>query len=125
MAKTPAEMMRESADVQESRNAEYGSAYKRHGPAIAPMFPDGVLLVKESDHTRFAILTLLFGKLTRYCGNFDRGGHEDSLTDIIAYTAMLKEVDQETREAEAAWDQQSQWADPAKQQHAFDPRLEK
>jgi hypothetical protein len=96
---TPAEHMRNSADVQESRDAEYGSAYKRHGPAIAPLFPDGVTLVTESDHTRFAILTLLFGKLTRYAGNFHRGGHEDSLTDMIAYTAMLKEVDQEAAEA--------------------------
>lgn len=99
MADSPAQIMRHSADVQESRNAEYGSAYKRHGPAIAGLFPDGVVLVTQSDHTRFAILTLLFGKLTRYAGSFERGGHEDSLTDMIAYTAMLKEVDQELREA--------------------------
>ncbi len=101
MPKTPAEHMRNSADVQESRDIEYGSAYKRHGPAIAPLFPDGVILSTPADHTRFAILTLLFGKLTRYCGNFERGGHEDSLTDMIAYTAMLKEVDEEEREAQA------------------------
>lgn len=128
MAKTPAEMMRESADVQESRDAEYGSAYKRHGPAIAPLFPDGVVLVTESDHTRFAILTLLFGKLTRYCGNFDRGGHEDSLTDLIAYTAMLKEVDQETREAKAGpLGAGTIRADKMfdKAWHQYDPRLEK
>ena len=98
MAMTPAEHMRMSADVQESRDAEYGSAYKRHGPAIAPLFPEGIQLLTPEDHTRFAILTLLFGKLTRYCGSFNRGGHEDSLTDLIAYTAMLKEVDQEARE---------------------------
>jgi hypothetical protein len=120
MAQSPAEIMRHSADVQESRNAEYGSAYKRHGPAIAGLFPDGVVLVTEADHTRFAILTLLFGKLTRYAGSFATGGHEDSLTDLIAYTAMLKEVDQETREAlqlEASLrDQRSA---------AYDPRLEK
>lgn len=101
MPKTPAEHMRNSADVQESRDIEYGSAYKRHGPAIAPLFPDGVILSTPADHTRFAILTLLFGKLTRYCGNFERGGHEDSLTDMIAYTAMLKEVDEEEREVQA------------------------
>lgn len=98
MAKTPAQHMRDSADVQESRNAEYGSAYKRHGPAIAPLFPEGVELKTAEDHTRFAILTLMFGKLTRYAGSFAKGGHEDSLTDLIAYTAMLKEVDEEARE---------------------------
>lgn len=101
MAQTPAEIMRQSADVQESRNAEYGNAYKRHGPAIAPLFPDGVTLQTPEDHTRFAILTLAFGKLTRYAGSFHRGGHEDSLTDLIAYVAMLKEVDQEAREQAA------------------------
>lgn len=98
MAMTPSEHMRMSADVQESRDAEYGSAYKRHGPAIMGLFPEGVQLNSADDHSRFAILTLLFGKLTRYCGSFNRGGHEDSLTDLIAYTAMLKEVDQEARE---------------------------
>lgn len=101
MAKTPAQHMRDSADVQESRNAEYGSAYKRHGPAIAPLFPEGVELKTAEDHTRFAILTLMFGKLTRYVGSFANGGHEDSLTDLIAYTAMLKEVDEEARELKA------------------------
>lgn len=101
MAKTPAQHMRDSADVQESRNAEYGSAYKRHGPAIAPLFPEGVELKTPEDHTRFAILTLMFGKLTRYVGSFAKGGHEDSLTDLIAYTAMLKEVDDEAREPKA------------------------
>lgn len=98
MSMTPAEHMRMSADVQESRDAEYGSAYKRHGPAIMGLFPEGVQLTTADDHSRFAILTLMFGKLTRYCGSFSRGGHEDSLTDLIAYTAMLKEVDQEARE---------------------------
>lgn len=100
MARTPAEQMRHSADVQESRNAEYGSAYKRHGPSIAPLFPEGVNLVTADDHARFAILTLIYGKLVRYTGSFAKGGHEDSLTDIIAYTAMLKEVDEEAREAQ-------------------------
>lgn len=98
MSMTPAEHMRLSADVQESRDAEYGTAYKRHGPAIMGLFPEGVQLNSADDHSRFAILTLMFGKLTRYCGSFNRGGHEDSLTDLIAYTAMLKEVDQEARE---------------------------
>lgn len=100
--KTPAEHMRESADVQESRNAEYGAAYKRHGPAVAALFPEGVVLATPDDHTRFAVLTLIIGKLTRYCGSFAAGGHEDSLTDTIAYTAMLKEVDEEARLRAAA-----------------------
>ena len=120
--KTPAEIMRESADIQESRDAEYGSAYKRHGPGIAPLFPDGVLLVTELDHTRFAILTLVFGKLTRYAANFANGGHEDSLSDMIAYTAMLQEMDGVQRELMELPD----CSDPeAPAFHAYDPRLEK
>lgn len=115
MIKTPAQHMRESADVQESRNAEYGAAYKRHGPAVAALFPEGVTLTTADDHNRFAVLTLIIGKLTRYCGSFSKGGHEDSLTDTIAYTAMLKEVDEEAR------------LRPIQEQFSaiYDPRLEK
>jgi len=120
MAQTPAEIMRESADVQESRNAEYGAAYKRHGPGIAALFPQGVQLITPEDHTRFAVLTLVFGKLTRYCGSFATGGHADSLTDLIAYAAMLKECDEEAAEARDIIIPDC--ADPA---HVYDPRLEK
>lgn len=128
---TPAEHMRNSADVQESRDAEYGSAYKRHGPAIAALFPTGVTLQTDHDHTRFAILTLLFGKLTRYCGSFERGGHEDSLTDLIAYTAMLKECDEDARNIEPVPDCDDPtrpFREPLKEPSVFpvyDPRLEK
>ena len=114
--------MRESADIQESRDAEYGAAYKRHGPGVAPLFPDGVLLVTELDHTRFAIFTLVFGKLTRYAANFSTGGHEDSLSDLIAYTAMLQEMDEEQRQLIAA--QIPDCSDP-ETAHLYDPRLEK
>lgn len=120
---TPAEIMRESADIQESRDAEYGSAYKRHGPGVAPLFPDGVLLMTELDHTRFAIFTLVFGKLTRYAANFSTGGHKDSLSDLIAYTAMLQEMDEEQRQLTAA--QMPACAAPDRPVHLYDPRLEK
>lgn len=128
---TPAEHMRNSADVQESRDAEYGSAYKRHGPAIASLFPNGVTLQTDHDHTRFAILTLLFGKLTRYCGSFERGGHEDSLTDLIAYTAMLKECDEDARYVPPDCDDPTSLMarvtthEFATARHPYDPRLEK
>lgn len=112
MSRTPAEHMRNSANVQESRDAEYGSAYKRHGPAIAGLFPNGVELETADDHARFAILTLLFGKLTRYCGSFANGGHEDSLTDMIAYTAMLKEVDEEAAARAGLIDRTPECCDP-------------
>lgn len=78
-----------------SRNLTYGDAYKRFGPIMANMFPDGVTLKTEEDFNRFGILIHLIGKMTRYAASFDGEGHSDSLDDISVYAQMLQELDDE------------------------------
>jgi len=96
--KTVPEMLREGADTYEERNKVYGDNYKRHGEVMHALFPEGVNLVTLEDHNRFGILTQMVAKLARYCQNWNVGGHEDSLHDLMVYTPMLQELDGELRE---------------------------
>lgn len=89
----PSEALRQSAETYEERNALYGDNYHRHGEVMKALFPNGVILHSVSDHNRFGILTQKVSKLTRYCHNFETGGHDDSLLDDVTYTAMLRELD--------------------------------
>lgn len=100
MTKTVPEMLRAGADTYEERNKIYGDNYKRHGFVMSFLFPNGVTLDTIDKQNRFGVLTQMVAKMTRYCENFDRGGHEDSLHDLMVYTAMLAEVDAETKERE-------------------------
>jgi len=83
-----------AAQLYQERNAVYGDNYKRVGPVMANLFPDGVNLKTDDDFMRFHLLELIVVKLTRYCHNYDAGGHEDSITDLGVYAFMLKEADQ-------------------------------
>lgn len=101
MTKTVPEMLRSGADTYEERNKMYGDNYKRHGSVMAILFPNGLKLETVEDHNRFGILTQKVAKLTRYCENFTRGGHADSLHDDMVYTAMLAELDAAIEQVEA------------------------
>jgi len=92
---TVPELLRSGADTYEERNKIYGDNYKRHGEVMLALFPNGVKLDGIDDHNRFGLLTQKVAKLTRYCENFNTGGHSDSLHDDMVYTAMLAEVDAE------------------------------
>lgn len=81
------------AATYSDRNKEYGDAYKRHGEVMAALFPNPIALENATDHNRFALLTMVVGKLVRYSSNFIAGGHEDSLHDMAVYAAMLSEMD--------------------------------
>lgn len=87
------EILSKAADLYTKRNATYDSAYLRHGKVLAAFFENGVTLKTEDDFIRFGALSAIIGKLTRYCPNFEEGGHTDSAFDAINFCAMLTEID--------------------------------
>ena len=91
------ERLKKAAETYAERNKVYGNTYKRHGQVAAALFPDGVTLKTVDDHNRFGVLTLVIGKLTRYCTNFSTGGHADSIHDLGVYAFMLEELDAEQK----------------------------
>lgn len=103
--KTVPDMLRDAAAIYEERNKLYGDNYKKFGHIVAPLLAN-VHLESASDFNRLGILIQMLSKITRYCQNFERGGHMDSLDDLAVYTMMLQELD-----AEAKGDDQdvSQW----------------
>lgn len=88
-------ILENSASIHESKNEEYGDAYKLHGDVMQALFPDGIELVSVDDQGRYALINMIAGKLLRYTRNFQEG-HPDSLVDMIAYVAMLRELDGES-----------------------------
>ena len=90
---TVPELLREAAKIYEERNKIYGDNYKRFGNVMDDVFGRSVQLRNFDDHNRFGILVQMVSKLTRYAENFDRGGHADSLDDLVVYTMMLRELD--------------------------------
>lgn len=98
--KTVPEMLRAAAAIYEQRNKLYGDNYKRFGPIMALLFPDGIELNGGDDFNRFGVFVQMIAKCTRYAEQFSRGGHEDSLDDLAVYTMMLQELDNELRAAD-------------------------
>lgn len=93
---TVVDNLQEAAKIFLERNEAYGDAYKSLHPSVMQaLFPNGASLNTPDDHCRFGLVAAVVGKLTRYCANFDKGGHSDSLTDGMAFFAMLKGVDDE------------------------------
>ena len=99
MPQTVPEKLIAAAKLFEERNRLYGDNYKNFGRAMTAMFPLGLQLTSESQHSRFAIFVQILAKLTRYAENFTRGGHEDSLDDLSVYAQMLNELDALEKEA--------------------------
>lgn len=77
------------------RKKDYKDGYKRHGDVIVALFPNGINQSNPVDAARFSLVTCLVIKLIRYCDNFDRGGHEDSLDDMAVYSQILQSYDKE------------------------------
>ena len=100
-AATVPEMLRNAAEIYEERNKLYGDNYKRFGPIMALLFPDGLTLETGDDHNRFGIFVQMLAKFTRYAQNFEKGGHPDSLDDLAVYSMMLQELDSEEVATEA------------------------
>lgn len=93
MTKTVPEMLRDAAGIYEERNKLYGDNYKRFGPVMQLLFPDGLVLKTPEDHNRFGVFVQVVAKVTRYAENFTAGGHPDSLDDLTVYSQMLQELD--------------------------------
>jgi len=86
------EMLIEASNLYKERNALYGDNYKRFGPALHSLI-SSVKIDNPDDFNRFALLTQIFSKMSRYCQLFSEGGHDDSLDDLAVYAMMLKELD--------------------------------
>jgi len=84
--------LREKAELFNSRSAVYGDTYKNFGKIMKPLVGE-VNLKSEIDFSRFGVLLQIVSKLARYCKNYFRGGHNDSLDDLAVYAMMLKELD--------------------------------
>lgn len=97
-------MLQESADVYKQRQEVYGDCHKKFGEVMVVLFPTGICeYYKEVNpsvehYSRVGILVQIISKLTRYAQNFDKGGHDDSLQDLVVYATMLRELDKEMNE---------------------------
>jgi hypothetical protein len=91
-----AKMLEQSAATFAERHAVYGDNYKKFGEVCMPML-SGIKIEHAGDFNRLGILVQIISKLTRYCENFNRGGHDDSLNDLAVYTTMLRELDAEAK----------------------------
>ena len=91
----PADILAKSADTFRERDKVYGRGWPRVGQVLLALFPDGVTLTTAKDHERFSQLVMLSVKLTRYANNFHKGGHQDSVHDMIVYAAILESIDEE------------------------------
>ncbi len=102
MIRKPDERLVASAQLFKERAAVYGENYLKHGLVLQALFPNGFRLQSVNDHNRFGLLTQVVAKLTRYCENFNEGGHEDSLNDLSVYSQMLAYVDTLIQDEERA-----------------------
>jgi hypothetical protein len=94
--KTVQDTLKEASDIYTERSLQYGNIYKDvHGKVLSALFPLGVELKTELDYTRWCSINAIVAKLARYANNWSKGGHKDSLLDLINFCAMLNEVDDE------------------------------
>lgn len=85
-----------AADLFRQRQHVYGKNYKDFGPVAQAMLAN-IKLESAEDFARLGVLVQIISKLTRYCVNFNKGGHDDSLMDLSVYAQMLRELDQDKR----------------------------
>jgi len=89
--------LREKADLFNSRSEVYGDLYKEFGGIMKPLVGE-VNLKSELDFCRIGVLVQIVSKLARYCKNYSRCGHNDSLDDLAVYAMMMKELDTSLQE---------------------------
>lgn len=90
--KTAGDLLLEASNVYKERNLLYGNNYHEFGSIMKAFFPNGINLISEADHNRFAVFVHILTKLTRYVKNW-KSGHQDSIRDATVYSAMLEELD--------------------------------
>jgi hypothetical protein len=95
----PADRLRVIADFLEKKQVKYGSLYKTIGDLLFKMI--GPIEIKTAeDFSRLSTFSLLTSKYVRYARNYKDGGHEDSLDDLMAYAAMMQEIDELNKKGE-------------------------
>lgn len=87
------EIFIEANDLFADRNGQYGNTFEKPGSVLQALFPEGITLKTEEDFKRYNLLGMVTGKLMRYAGNFEKGGHKDSIQDAAVYCHMLDYVD--------------------------------
>lgn len=85
-------ILEQASKTFKEKNKEYGENWREVGAVLKVLFPEGLKTESTDDFNRFQFITMIVGKLTRYTNNFDRG-HQDSLRDLVVYTAMLESLD--------------------------------
>lgn len=94
MSRKAHQLLAEASSTYKAKNATYGDNYLRVGNALAALFPEGVTLKTPDDFNRFHIFALMVVKQSRYCVNWNSGGHQDSVHDNTVYSAILEEIDE-------------------------------
>ena len=89
-------LLNDSAALFAQRNAVYKDNFRMVGKIMKALFPgEAPVLETEADYTRWHLFELSIVKLSRYAVNYDKGGHADSLDDMIVYLAMVAALDSE------------------------------
>lgn len=95
---TPSDMLQDAADTFKERAEVYGDNYKNFGKVMMTLFPNGLKIEGVDGWNRLGIIVQIISKLTRYCENANKGGHDDSLNDLAVYSSMLRSLDKEINE---------------------------
>lgn len=95
LPKTVPEILESMAQTYRDRSKVHGESFRRVGPALAAMFPDGITLKTEQDFCQFHLLDWIVGKMCRFSAT--GMNHADSIHDIGAYAAMSEKVLQEKK----------------------------
>lgn len=87
--------LKAKAQLFEDRHRLYGDNYKSFGHVLSNLFPleETFTIGDTNEMNRLGLLVQIVSKLTRYCQNFHKGGHADSLDDMAVYCMMLKSLD--------------------------------
>jgi hypothetical protein len=90
--------LQSAADTYRERNAVYKDNFRAVGRVMEALFPNGQTIHSREEFDRWHLFELVIVKLTRYVSNFNDGGHEDSIIDMIPYLAMINALDKEAAE---------------------------
>ena len=95
---TPHEYLEDCAETYHAKHKVYGPNYLQIGKAMEAIFPEGLIVKTADDFNRLHCFMLSMVKITRYANNYNKGGHEDSVRDLIVYQSMLQYIDEMIQE---------------------------
>jgi len=88
-----AEVLNSAEKTFRERNEIYKDGWVGHGEIMNAFFPDGIILCKPEDFTRYHLFEMCVSKLNRYAKNIKFGGHKDSAHDNGIYSLILEMYD--------------------------------